>query len=71
MGKTVIVIDLNPLSRSARLATVTIVDELSRALEIMLDATEDLTKLAIDADYDHRDVLDAGLQEMLNGLKKD
>jgi 4-phosphopantoate--beta-alanine ligase len=32
MGKTVITIDLNPLSRTARTAHVTIVDELSRAL---------------------------------------
>lgn len=32
MGKTVITIDLNPLSRTARAATLTIVDELTRAL---------------------------------------
>jgi 4-phosphopantoate--beta-alanine ligase len=32
MGKTIIAIDLNPLSRTARKATLTIVDELTRAL---------------------------------------
>ncbi len=32
MGKTVIAIDLNPLSRTSRTATLTIVDELTRAL---------------------------------------
>ena len=32
MGKTVIVIDLNPLSRSARSASLTVVDELTRAV---------------------------------------
>ncbi len=32
MGKTTIVIDLNPLSRSARAASVTIVDEVTRAI---------------------------------------
>jgi 4-phosphopantoate---beta-alanine ligase len=32
MGKTVIAIDLNPLSRTSRMATLTIVDELTRAL---------------------------------------
>ncbi len=32
MGKTVITIDLNPLSRTARCARLTIVDELTRAL---------------------------------------
>lgn len=32
MGKTIIAVDLNPLSRTARKATLTIVDELTRAL---------------------------------------
>ena len=32
MGKTTIVIDLNPLSRSAKTASVTIVDEVTRAI---------------------------------------
>ncbi len=36
LGKEVIVVDLNPLSRSAKMATVTIVDEVSRAFEGML-----------------------------------
>ncbi|HUL62409.1 MAG TPA: 4-phosphopantoate--beta-alanine ligase [Methanocella sp.] len=36
MGKKVIVVDLNPLSRSARAATVTIVDNLVRAVPNMV-----------------------------------
>ena len=48
MGKTVISIDLNPLSRTSRRATVPVVDELSRALpnleafakELKADPTE-------------------------------
>jgi len=41
MGKTVIAIDLNPLSRTARTATVTVIDELTRALpQITLACTE-------------------------------
>ncbi|MBA3044779.1 MAG: phosphopantothenate/pantothenate synthetase [Candidatus Thermoplasmatota archaeon] len=32
MGKTTIIVDLNPLSRSARAASVTIVDEVTRAI---------------------------------------
>ena len=36
MGKTVCVIDLNPLSRTARMASVTIVDELTRCVSILL-----------------------------------
>ena len=71
MGKTVVVIDLNPLSRSAKLASVTIVDELSRALETMLEASETMNELTIDTSYDHQAVLSAGLQEMLNGLNED
>ncbi|MDP6363303.1 MAG: phosphopantothenate/pantothenate synthetase [Candidatus Poseidoniia archaeon] len=39
MGKTVISIDLNPLSRTARAAHVTIVDELERALPLLVGAT--------------------------------
>ncbi len=35
MGKRVITIDLNPLSRTARCADVTIVDELTRALPLL------------------------------------
>lgn len=37
MGKTVCVIDLNPLSRTAKMASITIVDELTRCVPILLD----------------------------------
>jgi len=37
MGKTVCAIDLNPLSRTARMATITIVDELTRCLPLLLE----------------------------------
>jgi 4-phosphopantoate--beta-alanine ligase len=41
MGKTVLSIDLNPLSRTSRAATVAIVDEVVRALQVMVTfATE-------------------------------
>jgi 4-phosphopantoate--beta-alanine ligase len=43
MGKTVIAIDLNPLSRTARAATITIVDELTRALPHITQACYELT----------------------------
>ena len=36
MGKKVVTIDLNPLSRSARTANITIVDELTRVLKNMM-----------------------------------
>jgi 4-phosphopantoate--beta-alanine ligase len=35
LGRTVIAIDLNPLSRTARSATLTVVDELTRALPLI------------------------------------
>lgn len=43
MGKKVIAIDLNPLSRTARAATLTIVDELTRALPEIARACTDLS----------------------------
>jgi 4-phosphopantoate--beta-alanine ligase len=42
MGKRVIAIDLNPLSRTARAATLTIVDELTRALPNITRACREL-----------------------------
>jgi 4-phosphopantoate--beta-alanine ligase len=43
MGKIVIAIDLNPLSRTARTATLTIVDELTRALPQITRACAELS----------------------------
>lgn len=70
MGKKVIVIDLNPLSRSAQQGTITIVDELSRALACMLAMATEEGELAVDASYDHQAVLDEGLKEMLSSLNR-
>ena len=41
MGKQVIAIDLNPLSRTAQTAHISIVDELTRCLPLMTDAVRD------------------------------
>ena len=49
MGKVVIAIDLNPLSRTARTATVTIVDDVTRALNKMIEIAKDLKTLEHDA----------------------
>lgn len=43
MGKTTIVIDLNPLSRSAQTASISIVDEVTRAMSNMIEFAETLT----------------------------
>ena len=42
MGKIVIAIDANPLSRTSRMATVSIADEMSRALSNMIRFSEEL-----------------------------
>jgi 4-phosphopantoate--beta-alanine ligase len=44
MGKTVIAVDLNPLSRTARSASLTIVDELTRALPQISRACGEISK---------------------------
>ena len=69
MGKTVIVIDLNPRSRSAREGTITIVDELSRTLKNMVAMLEDMSSIVIDGHYDNHATLDRALEWMLNTLK--
>jgi 4-phosphopantoate--beta-alanine ligase len=46
MGKFVITIDLNPLSRTAQTADITIVDNIIRALPNLLRAVEELKKLS-------------------------
>ena len=42
MGKTVITIDLNPLSRTAKVAHITIVDNIIRAIPEMIVAAKQL-----------------------------
>ncbi len=44
MGKTVIAIDLNPLSRTARAANITIVDNIVRALPLMIERAKELKR---------------------------
>ena len=48
MGKTVIVVDLNPMSRSAKMASITIVDEISRVAKNMINL--------IESDYDDDEI---------------
>jgi len=63
-GKRVIAIDLNPLSRTARKAHITIVDELTRAVPLLIKEVRKLKKRdrarlrAILNAYDNRKVLE-------------
>ncbi|ABL88523.1 pantothenate synthetase [Pyrobaculum islandicum DSM 4184] len=75
MGKTVIAIDLNPLSRTARAATITIVDNLTRALPRLVEAVENLKKdrnriQDILAKYNNNAVLAEALLHIKTRLEK-
>ena len=65
MGKDVIVVDLNPLSRSAKMAKVTIVDELCRFAENLYVSC--LKPIAPKEDWDNPKILQAALEEIIAG----
>ena len=63
LGKEVIAIDLNPLSRTSRTATVTIVDEVSRALSGILNELRTKPKPSL---WDNKNTLKDTLEIMGN-----
>jgi 4-phosphopantoate--beta-alanine ligase len=67
MGKRVITIDLNPLSRTARAADVTIVDELTRALPLLAQALRDPGEGRVP--YDNGRILAAVKERMAKTLQ--
>jgi 4-phosphopantoate--beta-alanine ligase len=74
MGKKVIAIDLNPLSRTAKRATVSIVDNILRAVPNLTkqarllseESAADLDRLV--REYDNERVLFEAVQEMQDHL---
>ena len=64
MGKTVIVIDLNPLSRSAKMGTITIVDELTRVAENMLFQFDSIKMSEVSKTYDNEETLRDALRHI-------
>jgi len=76
MGKKVITVDLNPLSRTARFATITIVDNVVRALPNLVELADEMKELsreeleAIVEGYDNFDVLRRSVQEMIGYLEE-
>jgi 4-phosphopantoate--beta-alanine ligase len=71
MGKTVIAIDLNPVSRTSRNATLTIVDELTRALPTITSACRTLTDVERGeflASLDNNYLLSEAIREMTKRL---
>ena len=69
-GKKVIAVDLNPLSRTAKYAQVTIVDNIVRCLPLLYRQIKDLNKkdkkflIEIINSYDNRKILDSGLKSI-------
>jgi len=79
MGKTTIAVDLNPLSRTAQRSTVTIVDNLVRAIPNLISVVEELKDAptsrlnAIVSAYDNKKVLGGSIAliaERLASLSK-
>jgi 4-phosphopantoate--beta-alanine ligase len=75
MGKKTIAVDLNPLSRTSRSATVTIVDEVTRAIPELARSCEDMrgdksaAKKALKA-YDRDENLSKMMKIMASNLAK-
>jgi len=76
MGKKVIAIDLNPLSRTARKATVSIVDNILRAVPHLTDEVTRLRSLPLAdlekmvSEYDNEKVLRQAVQEIRDNLNR-
>ena len=57
MGKKVITVDLNPMSRTARTATVTIVDNITRAIPLLIDSLKNLKSTNQEKSFKNEEVL--------------
>lgn len=64
MGKTVLVIDLNPLSRTAQMASVTIVDELTRVVGNMNEILESDELPTLSTSYENHDIVQNALEHI-------
>lgn len=75
MGKKVITIDLNPLSRTSQKASVTIVDNVVRAVPKMVELAGELAHMQksrlqkLACGFDNADNLQKSLQHILKGMK--
>jgi 4-phosphopantoate--beta-alanine ligase len=76
MGKKVIAIDLNPLSRTARKATVSIVDNIVRAVPLLTEQVRILSGVpqaeleGMVGDYDNQRVLRQAVREIQEHLER-
>ena len=76
MGKTVITIDLNPLSRTSRSSDITIVDNIVRIMPILIKEANKMKSLSnkelkeIKESFDNKDNISKVVLRMLNNLEK-
>jgi len=75
-GKIVITFDLNPLSRTAQTANITIVDNVIRSMDLLIENCEKLSNKnnnylkKIVKDFDNKKNLSSAIDEIKNNLKK-
>lgn len=76
MGKTVITFDLNPLSRTAQTANITIVDNVTRAVDLLVDKVVELSKVSkknlqeITGDFDNKKNLQECVKQIKDNLEE-
>ena len=75
-GKTVITIDLNPLSRTSQTANITIVDNVTRAIDLLINESKKLSKknqkslLKIINEFDNKKNLRENVIQIKNNLTR-
>lgn len=75
-GKIVITFDLNPLSRTSQTANITIVDNVTRALDLLIENCKQLSKKntkyleKIVRDFDNKKNISGNIKEIKNNLTK-
>jgi 4-phosphopantoate--beta-alanine ligase len=70
MGKQVVTIDLNPVSRTSRHATVSIVDDIERALDNLISMVKaGAGTVKSPEDYDNTQNLSASIKEIVERLR--
>lgn len=75
-GKTVITFDLNPLSRTSQTANITIVDNVTRAIDLLINESKKLSKknqkslLKIIDEFDNKENLRENIIQIKNNLTR-
>ena len=68
MGKTIITFDLNPLSRTARKADITIVDNVIRGMRLLVSACK--KSKTVKTNFNNKRALSSAVSEIRNNLKR-